>query len=169
MRSFDLFNTLVASRFVSPGAGEAPLEDHIPIAENIAKVTPDDLVISDYHTPEKARAILHEVAKLNNKLIVTEDGKSTGAIWKNIRPESHLGDNQHSDYDSPLAAGIPATRTDIAALTQREKQFGALGLIVREARLKSWNANPMLRALQLYQIECNFPFLHAVAVTNALM
>jgi hypothetical protein len=162
MRSFDLFHTLAASR-TGMNAGEALVEDHIPIAENIAKVQPEDIIISDYHTPSKARQILQDVCGLSNPLICTEDGKFTGKVWEGLKLEGHLGDNPHADIATPKAHGIPAEYTTAWQPTDQEKQFGDLGWIMREARLRTWNPDPKLRALQLHQIERNFPLLYLVA------
>jgi hypothetical protein len=162
MRTFDLFNTLTTSRY-NTNAGEVPVEQHIPIAENIAKVQPGDIIVSDYHTPEKAQRILTEVCHLSNQLICTEDGKATGKVWQSVKSEHHLGDNIHTDFNSPRSHGIPADLTTLWQLTEREKACGDLGWAMREARLTTWHADPAIRALQLHQIERNFPFLLKVA------
>jgi hypothetical protein len=158
MHSFDLFNTLVTSRR-NLNAGEVPVDHHFAIAENIARVQPDDIVVSDYHDAAKAQRILTEVCGLSNRLICTEDGKATGAVWKDVKPEHHLGDNVYTDFDSPRRHGIRAEITTLAQLTARERACGQLGWAMREARLRTWSDNPTIRALQLYQIERNLPFL----------
>lgn len=183
MRTFDLFNTLATSH-TGVGTGEVPVEQHIPIAENIEKVEPEDVIVSDYHSPEKAAKILRRICGLtNNLLIVTEDGKATGRVWdwfvkKQIvavrspesfaeflpKPESHLGDNPHSDVAMPAAHGIPGELTRLHEFTDVEKQFQPeLAQVMREVRLATWNADPKIRGLQLHQIERNFPFLLKVA------
>jgi len=106
MNSFDLFGTLIAGAACDTPDGDQ--EHHFTIAENIAKVQPGDIVISDYYDQAKALRLLRDVAGLSNKLIVTEDGKASGRIWQTIRPDSHLGDNPHRDVDSPRRAGISA-------------------------------------------------------------
>jgi hypothetical protein len=162
MKTFDLFHTLAASRH-NLSAGEVPIEEHIPIAENIARVKPEDIVVSDYHTPAKAQRILTEVCGLSNVLVCTEDGKATGRVWGSVKSEHHLGDNVHTDFNSPRANGVSAELTMLWQLTDREKACGDLGWAMREARLRTWNYNQEIRGLQLHQIERNFPFLFAVA------
>jgi hypothetical protein len=164
MNSFDLFNTLATSRF-SHYAGEVPVEHHIPIAENIAKVQPSDIIVSDYHTPEKAERIVREICKLPNFIICTPDGKATGKVWSGFRPQNHLGDNQVADVDVPRRYGISTDLTTAWQLTDRERLTGVgeLQWVMREARLRTWHADPAIRGLQLHQIEYNFPFLLKVA------
>jgi hypothetical protein len=45
VNSWDLFDTLAAGR--NPEAPAGDQREHLPIAENVAKVEPDDIVISD--------------------------------------------------------------------------------------------------------------------------
>jgi hypothetical protein len=162
MFSYDLFQTLATSRY-NLNAGEVPVHEHIPIAENIARVKPDDVIVSDYYDAAKAQRILTEVCGLSNKLVCTEDGKATGKVWQDVKSEHHLGDNVLSDFDSPRRHHIPAEVTTSAQPTAREKACGALGWLMREARLRTWSDDPAVRELQLYQIERNFPFLLKVA------
>jgi hypothetical protein len=129
----------------------------------VSKVNPDGIVISDYHSPKKARRILQDVCHLSNPLICTEDGKATGAVWEKLKPDHHLGDNLHSDFRSPMKYGIPATICREWEQTAEEIACGDLGWVMREARLTTYHANPAIRGLQLHQIERNFPFLYAVA------
>src|ERR1700719_802398 len=112
MRSFDLFNTLTASR-TGLNAGEVGMEDHIPIVENVVRVRRGDIVISDYHTRAKAELILRSVCGLSNRLIVTDDGKASGLVWRTIRPQQHVGDNPHCDFNTPREHGIPADITSL--------------------------------------------------------
>ena len=37
---------------------------HYPIAENISKVQSDDIIVSEYHTPDKAKQIVRDVCGL---------------------------------------------------------------------------------------------------------
>jgi hypothetical protein len=162
MKTYDLFNTLATARY-GTNAGEVPVEQHIPIAENIARVKPEDVIVSDYYDPAKAQRIVTEVCELDNQLVCTEDGKATGRVWQSVKSEHHLGDNLHTDFNSPRAVGIPAELTTLWQPTDREKACGDLGWAMREARLTTWHADPITRGLQLHQIERNFPFLLKVA------
>ena len=166
MHSWDLFRTLTHAR--DSRAGEAPVEDHYPIAENIAKVQTGDIVVSEYHTSSKAREILDRVGLPDTKLIVTETGKTDGTIWRQLKAQGydiakHTGDNYLADVANPSKCGIPATLVVQHELTNLEKACGSLGNVMREARLVTWNDNPTIRGLQLHQIERNFPFLYKVA------
>jgi len=109
MNSYDLFDTLTAAPDPAIPAGDQ--DRHFPIAENIAKVRPQDVVVSDFYDTPKATRILRDVCGLNNKLICTENGKETGAVWNTVRPDHHTGDNPRTDIASAERAGIPATLT----------------------------------------------------------
>jgi hypothetical protein len=166
MHSWDLFRTLTQAR--DGRAGEAPVEDHYPIAGNVARVQPDDIVVSEYHTPPKAREILDNIGLPDTELVVTEAGKTDGTIWRELKAQGyditeHTGDNVLADVTNPSKCGIRATLVTQHELTSLEKACGQFGNVMREARLRSWNDNPILRGLQLHQIERNFPFLYKVA------
>lgn len=175
MNSWDLFRTLCHAR--NSNAGEAPIHEHYPIAENIAKVQPDDIVVSEYYDPEKATRIVRDICGLGNQVIVTENGKTDGSVWLSLRekPTHHTGDNLHCDVLGPRKHGIQTTQVTQHEYTPTEREFvnqgnATLANVIREARLTTWHDDPKLRALQLHQIERNFPFLHAAAVKlNALM
>ena len=141
MKTFDLFNTLATAR-TSLKAGEVPVEDHIPIMENIAKVHPEDLIVSDYYNPDKAQQVIRQVCGLNNKWIVTGNGKETGKVWNGITSEGHLGDNPQTDIASAQAHGIPATLSTLHLQTPQEIKCGEIGWAMRAARLTTWNAGP---------------------------
>ena len=172
MRTWDLFGTLVAGRDSSKRDGDQP--EHVPIAENIARVHPQDLIVSDYYDSERAWHILRDVAGLHNDLHVSKDDKFTGKIWDTLAyqgrsPSEHFGDDPNTDYASPKSRGISAKLTTLANRTEWELTLADIGLnalaeIVREARLRTWNADPELRAMQLFQIEANFPFLYAASL-----
>jgi hypothetical protein len=167
MNSWDLFRTLCHAR--DGNAGEAPIHEHYPIAENIAKVQPGDIVVSEYYDRVKAEVILRDICGLKfNTLVVTEKGKTTGDVWKNLRPERHTGDNLHCDVQKPREHGIQTAQVFQHERTPDEREFinqgdTALANVIREARLTTWNDDPTLRGLQLHQIERNFPFLLKVA------
>lgn len=161
MNSWDLFDTLVACREPGP-AGEHP-EVLFPIAETIARVKPEDLIISDYYTYEAAEKVLRDVAGLQNKLVVSQHGKFQGVIWPTLpKIEMHRGDNPIGDYKRPMQHKIQSELITVSALTELEQSmvdFGASGLgrACREARLATWH--PKFRSLQLLQVSANFPAL----------
>jgi len=165
--SWDLFDTLVAGRNPKVAAGNQ--EGHFPIAENIAMVRPEDIVVSDYYDPAKAERLLREVAGLPNRLFVTEGGKRDGSIWKTLPPvRQHTGDNLLSDVQSAEGAGIRAIRATQAGMTPMEAWLGehvgleGLARCCREGRLTMYS--PEYRGHELLQSQLNFPFLFAASV-----
>jgi hypothetical protein len=149
---------------------EAELENVIPIAEHIARVQDGDLLLSDMYLGEdNIRRLLAKAGfDKNVGLIVTSDGKRSGALWPKLLAQHsikrHLGDNRHSDVDMPMRFGIACDHTRIATVTDMEALLLKAGLrdlveLVREARLRSWHPDPVVRRLQLIQIYLNFPIL----------
>lgn len=172
MRSWDLFGTLCVGRDINKRDGEQ--DSHFPVAELIAQVNPHDLIISDYHTPDKALHILREVARLPNELHVSHDDKATGAIWKQLTscgqtPTLHVGDDVITDYAAPKTHGVKAELTELAKLSDLEQEMNARGFpglagLMREARLVSWSPEKMARHLQLFQAQINLPFLFFASI-----
>ncbi len=169
--SWDLFDTLVACRPFDR-AGEH-LDQLYPIAETIARVKPNDIVISDYYKAKwgEAEQILRNVTGLTNQFIVTDGDKFTGAIWPGMKGKTvaHHGDHPVSDVQRPREAGIPAELVTVSNATTTEQQLRNAGMeglasACREARLRTWH--PRFRQLQLLHIEYNFPIL--VLATIAL-
>ncbi len=161
--SFDLFDTLVASRSGRP-AGDC-LDELFPIVENIAKVKPEDLIVSDYYNPAGAEKVLRSVAGLQNELIVTAGGKYSGEVWPKLVERGvscHHGDNLTSDVLRPQQHGVRATLCTASQFTEcenfvRQSGFGAIAGAMREARLTS--ATKSLQELWRLQTQVNFPFL----------
>ena len=148
----------------------AELDAAIPIAENIARVRDGDLLLSDmYLGEENVRRLLARAGfDKNVGLVVTANGKRSGELWPRLLThfsiERHLGDNEHSDVAMPGRFGIACDHTRIAAITDMETLLLNAGLrdlaeLTREARLRSWHADPVSRRLQLIQIYLNFPIL----------
>lgn len=172
MKSFDLFGTLICGR--NPAIRDGDQNGHFPIAENIAKVQPSDLIISDYYDADKAQRLLKEIAGLDNALMVSHDGKATGAVWQKLQscgqvPELHIGDDQITDFASPKTHGVRAELTTLAQLTDLETEmqrrgFTGLAALMREARLRSWQADKTMRQLQLFQTQINLPFLFLASI-----
>jgi hypothetical protein len=165
--SWDLFDTLIAAR-TNPAAGDAHPSEWIPIAENIARVAPDDIIISEYYLDQIPKAKLAvALTGLTNKLYVTDRGKSDGTIWAELKPTKHHGDNPNTDVASPQAHNIPAEHIQSSRLTEAEAYIAQIGLpeialACREARLRTWH--PEFRAMQLLQIDYNFPVLLVAAL-----
>lgn len=167
MKSWDLFDTLVAAR--SGGqAGHFP-DQLFPIMENVRQVQPDDIVVSDYDKdPANAEHALRDIAGLKNRLVVTLTGKKDGTIWKTLgKIECHTGDNSHSDVVSPKAHGIPARLSTLSIFTVSEREmeragFPQLARLMREARLTTFSKDQ--RALEVFQTQRNFPLLFLACI-----
>lgn len=166
MKSFDLFDTLVAGRDPSIPAGNQ--NEYFAIAENVAKVQSDSIVVSDYYDPSKAQLLLRKICGLENSLTVTEDGKCKGTIWATLPSiEEHLGDNPSIDIESARRAGIKGTLTTLAAMTETEKLLNDTGLVAlsrlcRETRLSTFDAS--LRHCEIIQSQINFPMLFVASI-----
>lgn len=145
------------------------------IEENCALVRPGDLIISDMYLPQQfVRRVIDEVCNLPfSPLFLSAKGKRSGAVWSALRPRvtiaEHVGDDSSTDVASPLAAGIPARQTTIARRTPKEGFLADCGLAplanaIREARLATWHPSPVVREVQLLQIEANFPLLFVASL-----
>ena len=169
MNSFDLFRTLVHARNGKPG--EDSVENHYPIAENVAKVQPGDLIVSDYepHRADKAIEIVKRICGLDNRVIVTMDGKYQGWVWDTLpaRPLFHLGDHQRSDVDSPTEhriCGVLCSQHQYSESEEflRSHGFPVLASVCREARLRTWTER--YRGIELLQADYNFPALFLASI-----
>lgn len=163
---FDLFDTLVACR-QNDRAGEH-LDSLYPIKENVDRVRPNDIVISDYYTDIGAEAALL-VTGLKNELIVTDGDKMNGKLFPKLKDRivKHHGDHPIADVQRPKEAGIEAELITTSKVTAPEqflidKGMEGLAMACREARLRTYNAK--FRALELIQIELNFPILVLAAI-----
>jgi predicted O-methyltransferase YrrM/glycosyltransferase involved in cell wall biosynthesis len=166
IKSFDLFDTLVAARSGCK-AGDAPVEELFPIVEVLNWVKTDDCIISDYLDTEKAHKVEKEVLHLDNKLIVTPSGKWDGTVWSSLNPKPvvHIGDHSISDIIQPLRNGIDTEITLRSRWTEEEQQLQSAGFpsfagAVREARLTF----PIASELAEAQIRMNVPFLFMAAL-----
>ena len=149
---------------------DVELEQVIPIAENMALVRHGDVLISDMYLGHEIIRKLLDKAGLDKKvsLIVTSDGKRSGAIWPqaqaNLSIEEHLGDNLHSDVEMPGRFDIPNRHTGIFGLNPVEDVLMQIGLrqlaeLCRETRLSTWSANAPSRTVQVVQASLNFPIM----------
>ncbi len=184
MKSWDVFDTLIARRILDghavpglareAGISELDFERTIcfPIAENLGQVRPGDLLVSDMHLPdEEIAALVREVTGLQNRVIVTPDGKRSGRIWQQLSREHsielHTGDDRIADDDMARHEGIPTLLFEGALMTETERRlqaagFHRLGMACREARLRTFD--PEYRDLELAQTQINFPMLYLAAL-----
>ena len=152
----------------------------VPIRQHCADVRPGDLVISDMYLPADflRKVIIHICGLPFNTLFVSINGKQTGTVWQDLAPhfciKSHLGDNSLSDLAVPQNHGIPAKITSTSQPTRREMLLAANGMaplarVLREARLRTWDEDPLRRQSQLIQIQGNFPLLFVASLYLAQM
>jgi glycosyltransferase involved in cell wall biosynthesis len=148
----------------------AEQDNVIPIAQNIAALAHGDLLVSDMYlrAPEIRSLLAAAGVAPRLGLIVSTQGKRSGAIWPLIAAKAdiaaHLGDNLVSDIEMPARAGIVAHHTQVSALSPVElwltqQGLPKLALFLREVRLRGWHAEPLMRAMQLIQLQINLPIL----------
>jgi len=163
MRSWDCWDTLIARRSVWDIRNET--DNVFPIAENVSRVRPEDLLVSDYYDARLLERLIPDVTGLRNRIIVSEDGKRSGRIWPEVSRlgvTQHCGDDTHSDVVSPQAHGITGTLFAGSKLTQDEQALSDAGLdslarCMREARLTQYSER--WRKLESLQTQINFPLL----------
>lgn len=185
MNSFDVWDTLIARRRIAdariryglPVPGSEPqrvleleLEQCFPILENVAKVRPGDLLLSDYDLPTILEPLVRQVTGLQNKVVVTEDGKYNDWVWPKVMPiAEHTGDSARSDGTCERHGikfnHVIQTRHSGAEITIGD-YFGMRGLaqLMREVRLSTYSPNETTRQLQLVQSQVNLPMLFAASV-----
>ena len=183
MNSFDIWDTLIGRRFFDdarrrhglPVPGNTPLrvfdlelEQCFPIAENVARVAPDDLLVSDYDLPTIIEPLVQKVTGLNNKITVTQDGKEHDWVWAQLpRLTEHTGDNARCD-GTCVHHGIKFNHTTLTRFTAAEESVAhtmpMLARLMRETRLTMWSPDATERQLQLLQSQANLPMLFAASV-----
>ena len=118
---------------------QAEINHCIPIVENIHRVKDGDLIVSDMYLPAEAiEAILRKNGLTKAvSIYVTTGGKYSGAIWSTLPPVAlHIGDNWHSDVESPKRHGINASHYSGHGFSEIEQQIGGeLSLLMRAVRL----------------------------------
>ena len=170
MKSFDCWDTIIARRSIVDIYNEE--NNLFPITENVAKVQPDDIIVSDFYNAPLLDRIVPQITGLHNKIIVTELGKFQGTIWNTLKNNGysiseHIGDNPYSDVVSPNNNGIKGTLSNPSPFTAIEQEINDCGMkglarTMRESRLITWH--PSLRNLQLIQTQANFPMLFIASI-----
>jgi SAM-dependent methyltransferase len=142
----------------------------IPIRQHCAEFSEGDVVVSDMYLPRGfIEKTLERVCGIRTvPLYLSSHGKRSGRVWQEIRRrhhvQQHTGDDPITDEASARSAGLQTRLTTVAHRTAHETQladlhFVALSEWIREVRLATWNADPLLRRAQLAQIEVNLPLL----------
>jgi hypothetical protein len=141
-----------------------------PIASMIAKVGPNDLIVSDmYLPPVFIRRLVDEKCGLRgHPIYLSSHGKSRGEIWPKLLATydiaRHYGDNHRSDVEGALKAGIEAEHVTVSFWTRGEQILRELNLdlfarAIREARLSFYEQNESVQSLIKAQFEFNLPLL----------
>jgi hypothetical protein len=171
---------LDATRIAAVKALEIDIEKEqiVPIAEHLSQVRHGDVLISDMYLGAPIIRELLTRAGLDKKvsLIVTSDGKKSGAIWPqataNLAIEEHLGDHPQSDNAVPTSFGIAARQATAFRPNAIEDVLLTIGLrqlaeLCRETRLSTWAPNPAARTVQVIQAGLNFPMILLASVALA--
>jgi predicted HAD superfamily hydrolase len=105
----------------------------IPIVENLDLVRDGDVLVSDsYLGADTLRSLLSKAGfQRQAGIVISNDGKHRGWIWpellKRVAIREHLGDNPHSDGQTPWAAGIKAVLYNGARRTAVEEYLAQNG------------------------------------------
>jgi hypothetical protein len=141
-----------------------------PIAQMVARVGPNDVIISDMYLPDGfLRRLVDQTLGLPGRLLhVSSHGKHRGEVWARLKATHrvlrHHGDNAEADVRSPARAGIEAEHVTLAAWTLAEAALIRAGLApqayaIRKARL-SYDAPDLDHAnAARVQFELNLPLL----------
>lgn len=130
----------------------AEADNVVPVADHIARLDEDSILITDMYLPAERIAALIERAgiPIDLPIVRTTHGKRTGSIWQQLAAHGvdcvHLGDNRHSDYGTCIQAGMRAelhARTEPTPAERRllEGGFPHLGRMIRAVRLATPSAD----------------------------
>jgi FMN phosphatase YigB (HAD superfamily) len=153
---------------------EVELDAVIPVADAIALVEADSLLITDMYLPEAVIRRLLQRAGLPGHitLLRSAHGKRSGKVWAALAQAGlqllHLGDNPRADIEQARAAGMQAVLTMKTQPTPTEAALLSAGLpllaqVLREARLATARGGLGDELLRL-QTELNLPVLAASAL-----
>lgn len=145
------------------------LENVVPVADAIAQVQNDSLLITDMYLPEPVIRRLLGKAGLPGHLdlLRSASGKRSGRVWAALAANgttlSHLGDNPVADVQQPQAHGMRARLTTQTLPTPTETALANAGLprlaeTLRVARLGTPRGG-LADDLVTLQSELNLPVL----------
>ena len=150
---------------------DAEFDNAIPIIENLRRVQPGDLVISDmYLSADTLRRLLQHVGlRTPVQLHVTNMGKHEGWVWKELSSRwiinRHFGDNPHADVAMPQRHGIDSVQYTGALPTTNEltvsgQGYPVLAQLMRSMRLRNpYEGSSQQAALWHLSSQLNIPFL----------
>jgi hypothetical protein len=147
---------------------ELESEMSFPIQQNIDRVNDGDLLISDMYLPVSAILQLVRSIGLTKQITIYQSNgnKSNGKVWmqlQNNKPQLHVGDNTHSDFEMAKKFGISSELYQSSSFTELEllifnHNLKHIGLCCREVRLRSrsniWN---------IIACDLNIPLLFVLA------
>jgi hypothetical protein len=130
---------------------EIEKENLLPVRENVDRLRPGDVLVSDMYLPGSIVAELLRSAGVSigaNPLVVTQCGKANGTIWDVVLqsfgrlPDLHTGDNPQADVAMPAKHGIPTHLYRRSEYSFAERYWLAHGLddvanLLRSVRLQS--------------------------------
>lgn len=117
-----------------------------PIVENVRRVGPNDVIVSDtYFTEGQVRHLARKIGIPDSvRIFASVDGKWNGWVWKTIGelPRLHVGDNRKADVESPRKAGIRSEHFRSCEWVSNERKMVAHGFpeaaaAMRTARLQN--------------------------------
>lgn len=141
------------------------------IETNCNRVKDGDILVSDMYLNENdiMKILKYHGFDKNVKVYASPNGKSSKTIWPKLMEKYnislHLGDNEHSDVNSPRSFGINAELTTIHRFSNTEQffynnNFTDFSLIIREFRHKNpYDINSNDYQLYNDQILFNIPCL----------
>jgi hypothetical protein len=144
--------------------------NYFPIRAMTSRVRPEDMIISDMYLPyEFVRKIASVKCGLAaNALHLSNYGKHHATVWTELAPRyritRHCGDNLHADVRSPGRFGVPTEHVSVSSLSPAETILMETGLrpqaeAIREARLRLYDPDPSIMAVQQAQLQLNLPLL----------
>ena len=175
----DIYDFMIARNHISATDAQrlmaaeldAEFDNAVPIHENLSRVRAGDLVVSDmYLSADTLRRVLQHVGlHLPVHIFASAVGKQRGAIWGHLAANwiivDHLGDNLHSDIETPRRYGVPTTHYAGAQSTPIERTiwshgYPTLAQLMRAQRLRNPFA-PDSEAATLWRLaaQLNLPLL----------
>jgi hypothetical protein len=173
----DVYELLISQSVLTPKRAEVlklmELEEEwgnlFQISEVVARVNPDDIIISDMYLPLPfIERVVREKCGLNNKVYLSNYGKHSRQIWPEILEKhqlrGHFGDNIQADILSPSGFGIPVNLVSISKWDQSEETLHKAGLpqfahALRETRLQTFHPDPRVQNAVRAQIAINIPLM----------
>lgn len=141
------------------------IDELIPIARNIERLSDGDLIISDTYFPHHVLVELMRKAGITKRvgLYSSNLDKYHGVVWSKLDslPLVHHGDNEVSDIRNAEKHGISVEHVTNSSLTKWELALGGasspVAKLLREIRLR--NSASKYASWQQVHVESNIPML----------